>query len=982
MNNSSDVSRKVIDINDNRPIIYDEFLLANSDIDTSWLTRSQSIFLKVLMDESNRKKSIADICKTAGYSNTSAWYQALESDKFSRLLMYLGVDLHYISNKIREDIKGSHEIIDTFDISNIETYDTSWMTKMQRKFFEALKCEENRKMTVRGLSKKVLGRSSSNKEWYSALESMRFRNIVRKIGIDIERIEEKYTGKDTFDILKIDSYDSSWMTRSQKILFELLKDENNRTLPIATLLSLGGISDISYYRVRKSERFRKLILNFGVELTTKSHHKSVVKTETLDNLRRIYYDVDPNNLDNLDTTWMNRCQEVFYKVLKDRSNRDKSLNDIVQISGYKSTVPWANATHDEKFRYLLVLMGYAKLFNSKRLRFLSDPNSINYLNLDCLEISWMTNAQEKYYYVLQDKNNINLELKQIVKLAGYASSDTWYKAIRDERFAKLVDSMGFPLKRKGDSHPSHNEVEFIKDPKERESYLKGDIWDVRKLFEIYPLHCKPYAFMVHFTKIINIHLKEIVKKYFRYMLANWKPGTFEDNIRHISLFVNELSELYPSIKTFSELNRDTNIQETLQSMYSRFSSTQVNNSLNVVRGMFKYMYANKWQEGPTTDTLIIDYDIPQYVRSLPKPIPPHLKVILDDYLETIIIPLLAKGEPTPIIEPMIWDMIILLRYTGRRFEDAAHLLADGSESDCLKYDADGDPILFTDHRIAKIPKDIIVPLAHLVDSQGNNIVEQAILRQKNRVRGLGPVTVDGNKYLFRRIKVENRGYAPDTPVFDKDGKPIIEVVEHHAFSDVHLSKVCRHLNLRDENSDIYNITPHQFRHTVATEMIDAGVDIYAVKEFLGHSSVSMTERYIKVYQQKLKKEFKDKLSKSDATDIKNNLPEQESSYNSKWVKNKIIGVLEHGDSCCEHLYKMPSCPHTVCKTCIKKKIYTRHLQSVKDTIESNTIHRDNCLNLGLTDKAEEHDKIVKFYTIALKLIEKGEVFEASKHFYN
>ncbi|MGR5953171.1 tyrosine-type recombinase/integrase [Bacillus paranthracis] len=55
------------------------------------------------------------------------------------------------------------------------------------------------------------------------------------------------------------------------------------------------------------------------------------------------------------------------------------------------------------------------------------------------------------------------------------------------------------------------------------------------------------------------------------------------------------------------------------------------------------------------------------------------------------------------------------------------------------------------------------------------------------------------------------------------------------------------------------MSPHQFRHTVATEMIDAGVDIYAVKNFLGHSSVIMTEKYIKVYQQRLKKEFKDKL---------------------------------------------------------------------------------------------------------------------------
>ena len=37
--------------------------------------------------------------------------------------------------------------------------------------------------------------------------------------------------------------------------------------------------------------------------------------------------------------------------------------------------------------------------------------------------------------------------------------------------------------------------------------------------------------------------------------------------------------------------------------------------------------------------------------------------------------------------------------------------------------------------------------------------------------------------------------------------------------------------------------------------------------------------------------------------------------------------------------------------------------------------------MGLNEKAEEFDKIVKFYTEALKIISKDEIFIASKHFY-
>src|SRR5260370_8070308 len=53
----------------------------------------------------------------------------------------------------------------------------------------------------------------------------------------------------------------------------------------------------------------------------------------------------------------------------------------------------------------------------------------------------------------------------------------------------------------------------------------------------------------------------------------------------------------------------------------------------------------------------------------------------------------------------------------------------------------------------------------------------------------------------------------------------------------------------------YRLTAHQFRHTLASEMIDQGVDVYTVKEFLGHKSLAMTERYIQIYLKTLKAKY-------------------------------------------------------------------------------------------------------------------------------
>ena len=56
----------------------------------------------------------------------------------------------------------------------------------------------------------------------------------------------------------------------------------------------------------------------------------------------------------------------------------------------------------------------------------------------------------------------------------------------------------------------------------------------------------------------------------------------------------------------------------------------------------------------------------------------------------------------------------------------------------------------------------------------------------------------------------------------------------------HVSMVAREIpSLRRQH-----ITPHVFRHSCAVALLQAGVDVTVIRDYLGHASITTTSRYI------------------------------------------------------------------------------------------------------------------------------------------
>ena len=60
-----------------------------------------------------------------------------------------------------------------------------------------------------------------------------------------------------------------------------------------------------------------------------------------------------------------------------------------------------------------------------------------------------------------------------------------------------------------------------------------------------------------------------------------------------------------------------------------------------------------------------------------------------------------------------------------------------------------------------------------------------------------------------------------------------------------IRRIADELELNTGVADARNrVVWHTFRHTYATRMLEHGVDIFMLKELMGHSGVATTERYL------------------------------------------------------------------------------------------------------------------------------------------
>ena len=70
-----------------------------------------------------------------------------------------------------------------------------------------------------------------------------------------------------------------------------------------------------------------------------------------------------------------------------------------------------------------------------------------------------------------------------------------------------------------------------------------------------------------------------------------------------------------------------------------------------------------------------------------------------------------------------------------------------------------------------------------------------------------------------------------------------------------INRLCYACDIRDATGRLYRLTPHQFRHSKGTDMINHGVPQHIVQRFFNHGSPTMTSRYAHIHDRTLKEAF-------------------------------------------------------------------------------------------------------------------------------
>lgn len=293
------------------------------------------------------------------------------------------------------------------------------------------------------------------------------------------------------------------------------------------------------------------------------------------------------------------------------------------------------------------------------------------------------------------------------------------------------------------------------------------------------------------------HLRRIVDRYLGTIRLTRRPGTVNAYRNRIGTFVRYLESVHGELQSFCELRRSPHIEGWLNSLATRkdrpLGTGTRRSHVVTIRRFLQDIMDWEWDEAPLEE-LFNRSDLPPTDQRLPRPLSPQSDHALQEELQ-------ATGG-------LLEQALLLLRATGMRIGELRNL-----ELDALRAASTEECVIHVP--LGKLHSERVIP----TDSETAHGVETI-----RRLRGVHP-----------SVPHPDTGKLTDFLLLWPDGT-------RPSYSQLKTALTCAAERAQVKE----HVTPHKLRHTYATEMIRNGMSLPVLMRLLGHRSIAMTMKYVKV----------------------------------------------------------------------------------------------------------------------------------------
>jgi integrase len=376
---------------------------------------------------------------------------------------------------------------------------------------------------------------------------------------------------------------------------------------------------------------------------------------------------------------------------------------------------------------------------------------------------------------------------------------------------------------------------------------------------------------VRFDQIPQPWLKDLAKRWIRWRLSGGiGAGSATKAAIAITRFSRFLASPAVNVDRLALVDRPL-LERYLAELHTELAGRNVHaERISQLHSFLQAIRRHGWDDCLPANAVFHSEDYPKRGQQLPRALAEHVMTQLEDPAN------LDRWN-----DPARRLITLILIRCGLRLGDALRL-----PTDCIVNDAEGAPYLrYQNH---KMKREALVP----IDEQ----LKGEILKQQQRVRDHWP---DATPVLFPRSRA------------NPDGS---KRASHSGYQHA-LSQWLKRCDIRDEHGRPVHLTPHQYRHTLGTRLINLDVPQEVVRRILDHDSHAMTAHYARLSDTTIRRHW-ERARKVNANGESVTLDPDGPLAEAAWAKQRIGRATQALPNGYCSLPLVKTCPHAnACLTC-------------------------------------------------------------------